>query len=146
MYSSSEVHSTVVELNLNTLGLKPRHGNPIHPGKRFVIPLVDEFTLEGPSRHHRCLVFPVALNSVAVAKEVSVSYLHVPCPSSAEHCYLVITGYVTYPLIRDGTRWYVSPSNPRHMPLLTVIDTQIFIPKTSSSKRHRPVMATLGTL
>ena len=50
-----------------------RNGNPMHPGKRFVISLLDEFTLEGPNGHHQCLVFPVALNSVAIAKEASLS-------------------------------------------------------------------------
>lgn len=50
-----------------------RNGNPTHPGKRFVIPLLDEFTLEGPNGHHQCFVLQVALNSVAIAKEASVS-------------------------------------------------------------------------
>ena len=50
-----------------------RNVNPTHPGKRFVVPLLDEFALEGPNGHHQCFVFPVALNSVAVAKEASVS-------------------------------------------------------------------------
>ena len=50
-----------------------RCGNPTHPGKRFVMPLLDDFTLEGPNGHHQCFVFPVALNSVAIAKEASVS-------------------------------------------------------------------------
>ena len=50
-----------------------RSGNPTHHGKRFVMPLIDDFTLEGPNNHHQCFVFPVALNSVAIAKEASVS-------------------------------------------------------------------------
>ena len=50
-----------------------RSGNPTHPGKRFVIPLLDEFTLEGPNGRHQCFVLPVALNSVAIAKEASIS-------------------------------------------------------------------------
>ena len=50
-----------------------RSGNPTHPGKRFVMPLLDDFTLEGPNGHHQCFVCPVALNSVAIAKEASVS-------------------------------------------------------------------------
>ena len=47
------------------------NGDSEHPGKSFVISLYDEFTLEGPNGSHQCFVFPVALNSVAIAKEAS---------------------------------------------------------------------------
>lgn len=50
-----------------------RNSNPTHPGKRFVIPLLDNFTHQGPNGDHQCFVFPVALNSVAIAKEASIS-------------------------------------------------------------------------
>ena len=49
-----------------------RHGNPEHPGKRFVRLLHDEFNVEGPNGRHQCFVFPVALNSVAFAKRASL--------------------------------------------------------------------------
>ena len=42
-----------------------------HPGKRFVIPLLDDFTVEGPNGSHQCFVFPVAQDSVALAKGAS---------------------------------------------------------------------------
>ena len=50
-----------------------RDGNPSRPGKKVVIPLLDDFTLEGPNGHHQCFVLPVALNNVAIAKGSSVS-------------------------------------------------------------------------
>lgn len=50
-----------------------RDGDPSHPGKRFVISLLDDFTLEGPNGHHQCFVLPVALNSIPTAKGSSVS-------------------------------------------------------------------------
>ncbi|KAL9123837.1 MAG: hypothetical protein Q9217_006775 [Psora testacea] len=53
-----------------------RNGNSEHPGKRFVTSLCDEFSLEGPNGSHRCFVFPVALNSIAIAKEASTSDNH----------------------------------------------------------------------
>ena len=48
-----------------------RDGNSEHPGKRFVTSLYDEFSIEGPNGSHQCFVFPVALNSVAIAKQAS---------------------------------------------------------------------------
>ena len=50
-----------------------RDGDSDHPGKHFVASLYDEFSLEGPNGSHQCFVFPVALNSVAIAKEASRS-------------------------------------------------------------------------
>lgn len=49
-----------------------RNGNSEHPGKSFVTPLYDEFSLEGPNGSHQCFVFPVALNSIATAKAASL--------------------------------------------------------------------------
>lgn len=48
-----------------------RIGDPEHPGKKFVISRLDDFSLEGPNGRHQCFVFPIALNSVAIAKEAS---------------------------------------------------------------------------
>lgn len=48
-----------------------RNGNLIHPGRRFVIISLDEFTIQGPNGRHQCFVFPVALNSVGTAKRAS---------------------------------------------------------------------------
>ncbi|MCJ1462051.1 hypothetical protein MMC07_000651 [Pseudocyphellaria aurata] len=45
------------------------NGDQSHPGSKFVIHLLDEFTVDGPNGHHQCLVFPVALNSVRRAKK-----------------------------------------------------------------------------
>ena len=50
-----------------------RDGDSEHPGKHFVASLYDEFSLEGPNGSHQCFVFPIALNSVAIAKEASRS-------------------------------------------------------------------------
>ena len=50
-----------------------RNGDPRHPGRRFVIHLLDEFAIDGPNGRHQCFVFPVALNSVYMAKQASVS-------------------------------------------------------------------------
>ena len=48
-----------------------REGKSEHLGKRFVASLYDEFSLERPNGSHQCFVFPVALNSIAIAKEAS---------------------------------------------------------------------------
>lgn len=48
-----------------------RIGDPENPGKKFVISLLDAFSLEGPNGRHHCFAFPVALNSIAIANEAS---------------------------------------------------------------------------
>lgn len=57
-----------------------RIGNPQHPGKRFVRSLLNDFIHEGPNGRHQCFVFPVALDSVAIAKRASTngSYMFPP--------------------------------------------------------------------
>lgn len=51
-----------------------RIGDPEHPGKKFVTSLLDDFSLEGPNGCHQCFVFPVALNSIATAKQLNDSH------------------------------------------------------------------------
>ena len=48
-----------------------QNGSKEHPGKRFVVSLLDAFIHNGPNGRHRCFVFPVALNNVAAAKAAS---------------------------------------------------------------------------
>lgn len=91
-----------------------------HPGKRFVMPLLDDFILEGPNGHHPCFVFPVALNNVAIAKEAGVSDNSMFPAQVGRHP--VTTSSVIYPLVRDRTHWYVGPPTSGYSYLFTNVE------------------------
>ena len=42
-----------------------------HPGRGFILPLLDEFDIQGPNGTHRCFVNPPAMASIFDAKEAS---------------------------------------------------------------------------
>ncbi|KAJ6081401.1 kinase domain-containing protein [Penicillium canescens] len=49
-----------------------------HPGKRFIPPLLDQFSFHGPNGHHRCLVGEPAGGSIAQSKEDSTNFMFPP--------------------------------------------------------------------
>lgn len=114
-----------------------RSGNPTHPWKRFVMPLLDDFILEGPNGHHQCFIFPVALNNVAIAKEASVSdNSKLPAQvgrSIATQSLLALSYIHSCGIVHTGMLVLPHPDIHICSPLL---NTQIFMPKTSLSKRH----------
>lgn len=71
--SESEFDSAEQTRNESKAFQALRNGDPRHPGKRFVIHLLDEFIINGPNGRHQCFVLPVALNSLKTAKGASVS-------------------------------------------------------------------------
>ncbi|OJJ49268.1 hypothetical protein ASPZODRAFT_157692 [Penicilliopsis zonata CBS 506.65] len=46
-----------------------------HPGKRFIPPLLDQFSFHGPNGHHRCLVGEPAGSSISKSKEDSTDLM-----------------------------------------------------------------------
>lgn len=52
-----------------------RAGNVLHPGRKFVWSLLDEFSFSGPNGHHLCLVSEVGGCSVAESKENSLDFM-----------------------------------------------------------------------
>lgn len=51
------------------------HGDSAHPGKRFIPPLLDQFSFDGPNGHHQCLVEQPGGCNVAMSKEDSVDIM-----------------------------------------------------------------------
>lgn len=49
-----------------------------HAGKRFIPPLLGQFSFHGPNGHHRCLVGEPAGCSIAKSKEDSTSFMFPP--------------------------------------------------------------------
>lgn len=49
-----------------------------HPGERLVQTLMDDFDIQGPNGHHKCLVMPPAMMTIRDAKEASYSRLFRP--------------------------------------------------------------------
>lgn len=49
-----------------------------HAGKRFIPPLLDQFSFHGPNGHHRCLVGEPAGCSIAKSKEDSTNFMFPP--------------------------------------------------------------------
>ena len=45
-------------------------GNVNHPGRSFILSLLDEFSIDGPNGRHRCIVSEVVGINIADAKEV----------------------------------------------------------------------------
>jgi serine/threonine protein kinase len=49
-----------------------------HPGKRFIPPLLDQFSVHGPNGHHQCLVGEPAGSSIFQSKENSSNSMFPP--------------------------------------------------------------------
>ena len=48
-----------------------RQGNLDHPGYQFVLPLLDDFWIDGPNGQHQCLVSEVVGSGIAEEKEAA---------------------------------------------------------------------------
>lgn len=48
-----------------------RQGNPFHPGRKFVLSLLDDFWIDGPNGRHQCLVSEVVGSTIVEAKEAT---------------------------------------------------------------------------
>ncbi|WEW59216.1 hypothetical protein PRK78_004685 [Emydomyces testavorans] len=46
--------------------------NETHPGRTLIMPMLDEFVLEGPNGAHQCFVTPPARMSLSMAKDASI--------------------------------------------------------------------------
>ena len=114
-----------------------QNGDPTHPGRSFVIHLLDEFTIEGPNGRHECFVFPVALNSVFIAKQASVSqnclFPAQVARSIATQALLALSYIHSCGVIHGGmsTRYHKYKGY-----FFTIDNAQICIPTISSFKRH----------
>lgn len=53
-------------------------GGTAHPGERLVRTLIDNFDIQGPNGHHKCLVMPPAIMTIRDAQEASYSRLFRP--------------------------------------------------------------------
>src|ERR1700733_2575098 len=53
----------------------------LHPGRGIILPLLDEFDIQGPNGTHRCLINPPARASISAVKDASnkgeLFHLHV---------------------------------------------------------------------
>ncbi|KAJ5776091.1 uncharacterized protein N7511_001102 [Penicillium nucicola] len=49
--------------------------NYTHSGKRFIPPLLDQFSFHGPNGYHRCLVGEPAGGSIALSEKNSTSFM-----------------------------------------------------------------------
>lgn len=113
-----------------------RNGDPSHPGRKFVIDLLDDFIVDGPNGHHQCLVFPVALSSVVKPAGDSDHFLFPPqvARSIATQALLALSYIHSCGIIHGGMLTkYTSAC------LLTTDSVQIYTLKTSFSKRHLQV-------
>ena len=115
-----------------------RNGSEGHPGKRFVIKLLDDFILNGPNGSHQCFVFPFAFNNVAIAKEASKDdscmFPTQIARSIATQSLLGLSYVHACGIVHAGTICWILG----HIQWLADLDLQTSIPKISSSRRPRP--------
>ena len=53
------------------IGHHLQQGNLDHPGRKFVLSLQDDFSIDGPNGRHKCLVSEVVGSSIIEVKEAS---------------------------------------------------------------------------
>jgi serine/threonine protein kinase len=78
-----------------------------HSGRRFIPPLLDQFSFHGPNGHHRCLVGEPTSGSIAQSKEDSTNFMFPPDAARSTAAQLLLgLSYLHANGIYHGGKYY----------------------------------------